>query len=150
MAVIVRRALVSVAMLAGLCGVRVELRAGVRVDDAADVHKVIGGVAEALSSGEVTQAMQVFSKSYKDYDKLSSYFEGLAGAYFVENKLDFTDEDVSATAATVMLHWDLALTTKQGGFTTNRSGDVTLKLVREGKGWRIVEFGPIGLFDPGQ
>jgi hypothetical protein len=122
--------------------------AALRADDSGDVHQVIGDVAKAISAGEVSQAMSGFSKKCADYGKLSDDFDGLTGAYFVENTLDFADEEVSATEARVSLHWDLALTTKQSGFTKNRSGDLTVKLVREGKHWRIVELSPVAFFDP--
>ncbi len=120
----------------------------ISADDSADLHRAIGDLAESLSSGEATQAMAAFSKKFPKYETLSEDFDALAGAYFVENSLDFKDEDVSATAATVTVQWDLALTTKQSGLTRNRSAELTLKLVREGKHWRIVEFGPIDIFDP--
>jgi len=119
-----------------------------RADDSADVHQVIGDMANAISAGEVSQAMSGFSKKCADYDKLSNYFDALSGAYFVENTVAFTDEEVSATEARVSLHWDLALTTKQSGFTRNRSADLTVKLVREGKHWRITELSPVAIFDP--
>jgi hypothetical protein len=140
MAVIGRRAFVLASLLA--CGM------AARADDSADVHKVIGDVADALSSGEVTQALAGFDKKFVNYQKLSDYFEALTNAYFVENTVDFMDEDVSASAATVMVRWDLAVTTKQSGITKNRSAELTMRLVREGKKWRIMEFGPIGMFDP--
>jgi len=117
-------------------------------DDSADIHRVIGDMANAISAGEVSQAMSGFSKKYANYDKLSDDFDALTSAYFVENTVAFTDEEVSATEASVSVHWDLALTTKQSGFTKNRSADVTVKLVREGKHWRIMELSPIALFDP--
>ena len=119
-----------------------------RGDDSADVHSTVGAVAEALSSGDATQAMISFSKSYADYDKLSSDFDALAGAYFVESQIGFMDEEVAATAATVTVHWTMTLTTRQSAFTKNKSADITLKLVKEGKHWRITKFGPIGIFEP--
>ena len=122
--------------------------AGVRADDDADVHSVIGDVANALSAGDPADAMSGFSKKCPNYQRLSEDFEALTDAYFVSNRVQFSDEEVSATEATVALHWDLAVTTKQTDFTKNRSADLTLKLVREGKHWRIIEFGPIEIFDP--
>ncbi len=122
--------------------------AGARADDSSDVHSVIGDVANALSAGEVTQAMAGFSKKCANYDKLNEYFDALTGAYFVENTVAFTDEEISATEASVAMRWDLALTTKQSGFTKNRSAELTVKLVREGKHWRIMELGPTAIFDP--
>jgi hypothetical protein len=138
MAVIGRRAVLLGALLCLIA----------RADDSADVHRVIGDLANAISAGEVSQAMSGFSKKCADYGKLNDYFDALAGAYFVENTVAFTDEEISATEASVSLHWDLALTTKQSGFTKNRSADVTVKLAREGKHWRIMELTPLSLFDP--
>ncbi len=119
-----------------------------QADDAADVDKVLGDMADALSGGEATQAMSAFSKTYPDYDKLSAYFDALTSAFKVENRLEFKEEDVAATQASLNVQWDLALTTGQSGFTTNRSAEVKVKLVREGKHWRITEFAPITIFDP--
>ena len=119
-----------------------------RADDSADIHTAIAGVATALSNGEPALAMAAFSKSYCDYDKLSGYFEALDGAYYVESQIDFTDEDVTASAATVTVHWAMTLTTQQTAFTKNRNADITLKLAREGKHWRITGFSSIAIFDP--
>ena len=117
-------------------------------DDSADVHQVVSGVATALASGNPALAMSAFGKSYPSYATLSSDFDALTAAYYVESQVEFTDEDISASTATVTVHWDITLTTLQTGFTKNRNADITLKLAREGKHWRIVTFGPIDIFDP--
>ena len=117
-------------------------------DDSADIHSEIAGAATALSNGEPALAMSAFSKSYADYDKLSAYFDQLTGAYRIENQIDFTDEDVQTATASVTLHWAMTLATRDSGFTDNRNADITLKLTRQGKHWRITEFGPIKIFDP--
>ena len=130
-------------MLALLCG-----GLTLQADDSADVHHVIGDLAEALSGDEPTQAMSYFSKKCPAYDKLRGYFEALTSAFYVENRVEFPDEQVSATTATITVQWDLALTTQQTGFTKNRKAEITIKLAHEGKHWRIVDFSPTDLFDP--
>lgn len=119
-----------------------------RADDSAEVHSVIADVATALSNGDAALAMAGFSKSYAGYDKLSADFDALSQAYYVESQIEFTDENVADAAATVTVHWAMTLTTRQSGFTKNRNSDITLKLARERKHWRIVEISPIAIFDP--
>ena len=117
-------------------------------DDSADIHTLIGDIPQALESGDAALAMNSFSKSYPDYDKLNSYFQALTGAYSVDSQVEFTDEDVAGSSATVTVHWVLTLSTLQTAFTTNRDADITIKLAREKNGWRIVALGPIAIFDP--
>ncbi len=109
---------------------------------------VIGDVANALSGGNAEQAMEGFSKKCTNYQKLSGDFQTLTNAYLVTNRVQFIDEEVTATAATVKVHWEMSVTTKGAEYNTNRDADLTFKLVREGKHWRIVELTPIDIFDP--
>jgi hypothetical protein len=117
-------------------------------DNSAEVHSAIAGVATALSNGEAALALAAFSKSCPDYNKLSDYFEQLSAAYHVESQLEFTDEDVEAANAAASVHWVMTLSTRQSGFTENRDAGIDIKLVHEGKRWRIVSFGPIEFFNP--
>ena len=119
-----------------------------RADDSADVHQVVGAVAEALSSGDAALAIDSFSKSCADYDKIRDDFSALTAAYSVQNQIEFTDEDVSATAASVSVHWAMTLTPVQGTSPQNRSADLVVKLAREGKHWRIKSVSPLTIFDP--
>jgi len=112
------------------------------------VHQVIGDVGEALSSGNAAQAIGFFSKSCPNYDKLSADFAALCGAYSIQNQIGFTDEEVKSSVATVAISWAMTLTPLQSASGKNRDADITLKLKREGKHWRITAFGPITIFDP--
>lgn len=134
----------AVLMLASLLASAVQLRA----DDSADIHAAIGEVATALSSGDPALAMRAFSKSYTDYDQLSNYFDSLTGAYSVENQIGFTDEELTSATAIVKVDWAMTLTARQATSTKNRNADMTLKLTREGKHWRIIALDPISIFDP--
>ena len=117
-------------------------------DDAADIHAAIGSVATALSSGDPAQAMSAFSKSCGDYGKLSELFDALTGAYSVENQIGFTDEEVTSSSATVKVNWAMTLTAHDATSTKNRNADLTIKVAREGKQWRIIAVDPIAIFDP--
>ena len=131
-----------------LIGVLAAAAQPLRADDSADVHAVIGALGEAMSSGDAALAMSWFSKSCPDYQKLSDDFAALGEAYFIENEVDFGDEDVRPPTATVTVNWTMSLTTRQSGFTKNRKAELTFKMFREGKHWRITAINPIGIFDP--
>jgi len=119
-----------------------------RASDSADIHSVIGDVANGLSGGSAGQAMEGFSKKCANYQKLSDDFQTLTNAYLVTDRVQFTDEEVTSAQATVKLHWEMSVTTKGAEYTTNRNADLIIKLVREGKHWRIIELTPIDIFDP--
>ncbi len=92
--------------------------------------------------------MSWFDKRCADYDKLTDDFTALADAYYVENEVDFKDEDIQPASATITVDWRMTLNTRQTGFTKNRKADITFKLLREGKQWRITSLSTIGIFDP--
>ena len=92
--------------------------------------------------------MEGFSKKCANYQKLSGDFQTLTNAYLVTNRVQFIDEEVKATEATMKVRWEISVTTKGAEFSTYRNADLTFKLVREGKRWRIVELTPIDIFDP--
>jgi hypothetical protein len=99
-----------------------------RADDSADIHVVVGAVATALSSGDPALAISPFSKKCPDYDTLNNDFQALTGAYSLVSQISFTDEQVTAPAATVTVHWALTLSTRQTGFSTTRNEVVLIKL----------------------
>ena len=120
-----------------------------QADRAADVRSEISYIATALSSGNPADAMTPFDKSFANYDKLGSYFQGLT-AFQVENEIDITDEQDTETDTKLTVNWSLTLTDLGNDSTEQRSGDINVRLVlRDGK-WKIVDFSPISLFNPQQ
>lgn len=119
-----------------------------RADDSANIHEVIGDMANALSAGDAAQAISFVSKKCENYDRLMKQFDAVTGAYYVENHIEFSDEDLAQTQATISLRWDMALTTKQSAFVKNRSAEIKIKLAREGKHWKIIDLSPADFFDP--
>lgn len=117
-------------------------------DDAADVHGAIGAMADALSDGDAALAISSLSKSCADYQKLGDDFHGLAEAYAIHNSIGFVDEDISANSAAVTVQWDMNLMPVQSALSTNRSAELTIKLAREGKNWRITGIMPNKIFEP--
>jgi hypothetical protein len=143
MAVIGRRSFFFAALL--LPAVAVPVAA----DESADIRRALSDVASALSVSNAEQAMEPFDKdAFDGYDKLSSFFQGLTGAYQVDSQIDVTSEDSTETSATLEVHWVLTLTDPATNLDQRRTGDITVKLAKKKNSWRIVGFTPIGLFDP--
>ncbi len=118
-------------------------------DRSSDVRADISYVATALTSGNAADAMSRFDKSFSDYEKLRSYFQGL-NAFEVGNEVDVVDEQDTDTETKLTVNWTLTLTDAATDSTERRSGDINVRLVlREGK-WKIVDFSPISLFNPQQ
>jgi hypothetical protein len=118
-----------------------------RSQASSDARAQVTAVAEALSSGDAALAITHFAKSFRDYEKLRRYFEGLA-AFQVENQLDITDEEDSGNSVLLTITWDITLTDVATDRSTRRTGDIHAKLTLIDSKWRIVEFSPLDIFNP--
>jgi hypothetical protein len=121
-----------------------------RADQSADVRRCVSSIATALAAGDPSDAMTAFDKSFSGYEKLSNYFAGLTNSFELASEIDVTDETDSAAETKLTIHWTLTLTDQQSHHAANRSGDLDVRLIRKGNKWKIVEFSPIELFNPGQ
>ncbi len=90
--------------------------------------------------------MEPFSKAFPKYDKLRDYFTGLTDAFSIANEVDVLEQQDSQ--ATV--RWSITLSSNGSNHTTHRSAEIHLRMARERKNWKIVDFSPIDLFDPAQ
>ena len=116
-------------------------------DASTSARQQVAAVAQALTDGDAAEAMTHFAKTYRDYDKLRRYFDGLA-AFQIENQVDFSDEEDSDTAVVFTANWNLTITDVASDRTRNRSGQIHVKVVPVESKWRIVEFAPLDIFDP--
>jgi hypothetical protein len=121
----------------------------IRADRAADVRAQVSYIGTALSSGNAADAMTPFDKSFPNYEKLSNYFQGL-NAFQLDSDIEFVEEHDTETDAKLIVNWTLTLTDLGSDATEQRTGDINVELARKHGKWKIVEFSPIGLFDPEQ
>lgn len=150
MAVIGREFIVSRAMRAAACILGVTILATPLYGDrAADVRASVSYVATALTSGNASDAMTPFDKSFPNYEKLSNYFQGLS-AYQINNEVNVLDEQDTDTDSKVVVNWTLTLTDLGTDATERRVGEIHVHLALKGGKWKIVDFSPISLFNPQQ
>ena len=119
-----------------------------RADDSADARGQISHVANALSEGNPASAMSSIDNSYTHYAKLRDYFSGLTAAFQIANGISISDEQDDKDQITLSVHWDLTLTDFQTNYSENRAADLTIKVARIKSKWKIVDIGPIDIFNP--
>jgi hypothetical protein len=121
-----------------------------RADRAADVLTQLNHVATALTDGNALDAMSPFDKSFADYDKLSSYFDGLTSAFQLANEAKVADEQDTETETKLTVDWTLTLTDLGTGYSEQRTGQINIRFILKDGKWKIVNFSPIDLFNPAQ
>ena len=117
-------------------------------DQAADARAKLEVIARGLSEGNPADAISPFDKSYPDYEKLSGYFGGLTNAFQIVNEIDVVDEQDTGTDTTLTVHWTITLSDLGSNYTERRASDLQVRLILKDLKWKIVQFAPIGIFDP--
>jgi hypothetical protein len=115
----------------------------------AQARAVLGAVSDDLAAGNATEALTHFADSMPNYATLSSYFNGLVSAFYVSSGIQIMDETDEPGRTKLTVRWDLTLTDIQSYYTEDRSAELSVCLIGKGGKWRISEFSPISLFDPG-
>jgi hypothetical protein len=117
-------------------------------DQASDLRTLLSDIAVALTSGDPASALEPFSKSLPDYNKLRDYFSGLTSAFDIVNEVDVTDEQDSPHETKATVHWVITFTSKGNNWSNQRDADIQVQCVQEKKKWLISGFSPIDVFDP--
>jgi hypothetical protein len=123
-------------------------------DRAADVRAQISYVASALGSGNPSDALEPFDKSFKDYEKLRDYFQALTAGFDVTSEVEILDEQDEEAQTKLVVNWIVTLTNPRAASdltastTERRSRNVNIRLVPKKGKWKIVNFSPIEIFYP--
>jgi hypothetical protein len=121
-----------------------------RADEPGVVRSQLHEIATFLTAGNPAGAMEPFSKSFADYDKLRDYFTGLTSAFTIVNEIDVTEEQETATESTATVRWSITLSSLSDKQSNQRIGEIHIRSIKEKKKWKIVRFSPIDLFDPSE
>lgn len=119
--------------------------------DQADLLEPVSYVATALTNDDSSDAMKPFDKQMPDYDRIKRCFAGLMDRGLLSNKITVIRDESSGDTATLVLNWTLTIESRLDPVSNERrQREVTVKLKHEKKGWKIVSFSPIDLFEPSQ
>jgi hypothetical protein len=119
-----------------------------RADERSELRDRVEQVANSLAAGDPSDAISVFSNSYKDYAKLRDYFKALSNAYRIENEVDFLDDPSPGPEPELNVRWTVTLATPDTNYTRTRSAEIKIRFAREKSKWKIAGFEPIDIFDP--
>lgn len=121
----------------------------VHSDQASDLRNMLQRIATGLSDENPADALKPFDRSFGSYDKLRDYFDGLTASYQITNEVSVADEQDSSDQTTATVDWTITLGDKTNpGVQDSRYRQIHVRMVREKKHWKIVEFSPIDLFNP--
>ena len=114
-----------------------------------DVLDVFAVIAAALSDGSGARAMSSFDKSVPEYSRLREYLYVLAEGWQTSCSIEVIDFKEEQGVARLKLRWLLRITVAGGtGRMTDREQEVSAKVERRGKGWKITAFEPVEFFRP--
>ncbi len=120
-----------------------------RPDQASDLRDVLQRIATGLSDENPADALKPFNRSFGSYDKLSDYFDGLTASYQITNEVNVIDEQDSPDQTTATVDWTITLGDKTNpGVQDSRYRQIHVRITREKKHWKILNFSPIDLFNP--
>jgi hypothetical protein len=121
-----------------------------RADEPGVARSQLDDIATSLSAGNPAAAMEPFSKSFADYEKIRDYFIGLTNSFIIVSEIDVTEEQDTATEYTATARWIITFNSANDHHSNQRTGEIHIRSVKEKKKWKIVGFSPIDLFDPAE
>jgi hypothetical protein len=121
-----------------------------RADEPGVIRSQLQDIAGSLSAGNPAAAIEPFSKSFGDYDKLRDYFIGLTSAFTIVNEISVTEEQDAPTESTATVRWSMTLSSASDNHSNQRTAEIHIRSAKEKNKWKIVGFSPIDLFDPSE
>jgi hypothetical protein len=117
----------------------------------AAVRDVIGGMANALSSGDIGEFLKPIDRAMPDYARLRTLTAALLDQADVSASVDFLDRQANGDRLSLELDWLLVLTSKTAtGEVERRRTTVRIGLERNGSRWRVTSLSPVDFFGPPQ
>jgi hypothetical protein len=135
-------------MLVRLLSLLLIVAGSVAADDDSSARHQLAAIGTALATGDTAQAMLPFSKNYAQYQELLNDFSGLIDSYQISSEVTVENETSGSGRIDVTARWDLTLQDRGTAYTKNRSAEISIRLTKKGRQWKIIEFSPIKIFQP--
>jgi hypothetical protein len=95
--------------------------------------------------------LAVFDRAMPGFDNLQANVAALSRDLDVDAALELTANDGTDTERTLMVDWELSLTSRgTEAATKHRRENVVAKMKKEGSKWKVVSLQPLSLFGPPQ
>lgn len=111
----------------------------------------LGQVAFDLGEGGTGAFMRAFDRSMKGRETLERNVVAIVQSAEVASSAEIQSVDGKDDARVLIVDWFLRLSPRAiGAEAEERRQTLTIKLIKQKKGWRIVEMTPLDLFRPPQ
>jgi hypothetical protein len=118
-------------------------------DAAAEVWEVLTGMVEALAEGNAAGFLGAFDPAIKGFEELRAAVTGLVEEAEVESSIDPRENAGDDRGRTLRVQWSLRLIARSDfQRLTDRQATVTIRMERQGRKWKVVQFEPASLFAP--
>jgi len=118
-------------------------------DPAQDAWDVVTRLAALLASADATQFLGFCDSAMPGYSDLRVNVSALVAQAEVESGIDPVRNEGDAAARDVEVDWSLRLVGRAGmDRVTTRRANVTLRLEKKGRNWKVVALAPIAFFAP--
>jgi hypothetical protein len=127
-----------------------------RADAAKDAWDMLSDAASALGEGDAPGFLSYFDAHMPGYDKLREDAMALAREWASSSSIDLVSNDGDEGTRTIQADWQLIFApldsmdpaNLHGIESTRREERVEIRVVKNGKRWRIESFNPEGFFAP--
>ncbi len=114
-----------------------------------DVIDLFSRAAEALSSSNAARFLEKFDPAMPDYDRFVQGVNALVSQADLASSVEVVKDEGDERHRTVVLDWALEITVDSPAApTVYRRQDVTCRLERRGKKWKVVALEPVRFFAP--
>ena len=117
------------------------------VDPASEVWNVLTAMANALSASDSAAFLLFFDSSMPGFDSFRLAVAGLLNEFSVESSINPLQNEGDNRSRTLEVDWSMRLVSLNDlDEVVPRETNVTLKLERRGKKWKVVSFQPANFF----
>ncbi len=117
-------------------------------DSEKDVADVVSDLATALAGDNVAGFLKHIDPATPGYVKLRNQIEGLVSRAEVSSSISILENQGDNARRTLSLDWYIEIRSRGlGDQTEPRRKTVRCVVAKSGKGWKVVELDPAGLFD---
>jgi hypothetical protein len=117
-------------------------------DSKTDVADVVTGLVTALAGDNVAGFFKLVDSGMPGYAKLRSQIDSLIGRAQVSSSISILENEGDDARRTMSLDWYVEIRSRGiGDQTEPRRRTVRCVMAKSGKGWKVIELDPAGLFD---
>lgn len=122
--------------------------AGFAAEMPRDAFEAVNEMAASMSEADAGGFLSYIDKSCPCHDELRDRVFVVAEHYLVESAIRVVDSEEADGVVTAKLSWMVKIRREKAENPISaREVEVTVKMVKRGKKWKVIAFDPVTLFD---